>query len=58
MQSINVTFQVIGVLLVGPLFKTFRPTYVLAFACTAWGLVMLTIPILEAAPGGRPPSMF
>jgi hypothetical protein len=55
MQSINLACQVIGVLCVGPLFKRFRPTYVLSCAVTAWGLTLLIIPIIEVATGGRPP---
>jgi hypothetical protein len=55
MLSINLTCQVFGVLLVGPLFKRFRPTYVLTSAVIAWGAIVAIIPILEIATGGKPP---
>ena len=58
MQSLNLTAQVLGVLLVGPLFKRFRPSRVLSFTAFAWGMCVLVIPILEAATGGRIPATF
>ena len=57
MQIVNLTAQVVGVLLVGPLFKRFRPSNVLAATVFLWGICAVCIPIIEVATGGSIPGI-
>lgn len=51
-QSLNMLMQAIGALLVGPLFKRFRPCNVLGISTAVWGLIILIIPTMELASNG------
>lgn len=57
MQIVNLTAQVVGVLIVGPLFKRFRPSNVLACTVFLWGICALCIPLIEASTGGSIPGV-
>ncbi|KAJ3104243.1 hypothetical protein HDU97_009411 [Phlyctochytrium planicorne] len=57
MQSINLTCQCLGSLLIGPLVKRFRAGTIITSTTFAFSAALLIIPTLEGATGGRMPQV-
>ncbi|KAI8837347.1 major facilitator superfamily domain-containing protein [Chytridium lagenaria] len=53
-QSINLACQCIGSLLIGPLIKRFRAGTIMATTVLCFASILMLLPILEGATGGRP----